>query len=350
VGIKSLKPQGKGQWALTIKGASRDLLAQTSSLWEYPGFSHKSLEGYAFVLGPKWRDRKKALTLSIPGYAGKWTATLFDEGKTLPGLVRIKAGQALPWIPGVPYQGEEYRILPLISQGRLPKALLEGLRNRSLSINSLYTAELHTRGWVTLPKDFATAPWREAQTVGPYRVLKTRLEDWERKIAKLVKQPGGIHRKEAFEELGIPRGLGEALLGRWLGRKHLTERQFFLFPADGGQENLSPFAKSILQEIRDAGPGGMGGKALRREGWESQLEILQRLELVLGLSDSWYIAMDYLQGYEDKVKELLAPGPLDVRDLKENLGLSRGSVFGLMNQLTKKGLTRELGPKTWELK
>jgi hypothetical protein len=86
VGIKTLKPLGKGQWALTIKGASKDLLSQTSSLWEYPGFSFKTLEGYAFVLGSRWRDRKKAVNLEIPGYQGKWTATVFDEGKTLPGL------------------------------------------------------------------------------------------------------------------------------------------------------------------------------------------------------------------------------------------------------------------------
>jgi hypothetical protein len=112
VGIKTLKPLGKGQWALTIKGASKDLLSQTSSLWEYPGFSFKTLEGYAFVLGSRWRDRKKAVNLEIPGYQGKWTATVFDEGKTLPGLVRIKAGQALPWIPGCPYLAEGHRLMP----------------------------------------------------------------------------------------------------------------------------------------------------------------------------------------------------------------------------------------------
>jgi hypothetical protein len=214
VGIKSLKPQGKGQWALTIKGASRDLLAQTSSLWEYPGFSFKSLEGYAFVLGPKWRDRKKALNLEIPGYAGKWTATLFDEGKTLPGLGQDQSWPSPavdPWCP-LPRRRIPYPALDL-REAVCQKHLLEGLRNRSLSINSLYTAELHTRGWVTLPRTSLPPHGVEAQTVGPYRVLKTRLwKTGERKIAKIVKQPGGIHRKEAFEELGIPRGLGEALL------------------------------------------------------------------------------------------------------------------------------------------
>jgi hypothetical protein len=345
VGIKTLKPLGKGQWALTIKGASKDLLSQTSSLWEYPGFSFKTLEGYAFVLGSRWRDRKKAVNLEIPGYQGKWTATVFDEGKTLPGLVRIKAGQALPWIPGCPYLAEGHRLMPLTSGSRLPKVLEEDLRRRQLSINSLYTAEIRSRGWVTLPKDFATAPWREAWQVGPYRVLKTALEDWERRIAKMVKQPGGIHRKDAFEQLGIPRGLGESLLVRWIGKKKITERQFFLFPPDGGQQNLSPFARGILQEILDAGPGGLGGKAIRRAGWPEQLEILQRLELVLGLSESWYIAMEYFEQYEIKIKGLLEPGPLDVRDLKENLGLSRGSVFGLMNRLSKLGIVRSWAPK-----
>jgi hypothetical protein len=97
-------------------------------------------------------------------------------------------------------------LMPLTSGSRLPKVLEEDLRRRQLSINSLYTAEIRSRGWVTLPKDFATAPWREAWQVGPYRVLKTALEDWERRIAKMVNSPGASIAKmplNNWEYLGV---------------------------------------------------------------------------------------------------------------------------------------------------
>ena len=153
---------------------------------------------------------------------------------------------------------------------------------------AIFTFLLKFNGFIRLPPDFAADELRGLPQGLEHAGDWTLLSEWRRKMDRLLirgcSRPGGAAPANLRIE-GTPESLIEVLLVNLARRGLAVERNGWFFPA--GEPPLSPFHRSWLHRVEDAGSQGIRLRTISSQADREALEALGRSGLIHGGDTLW---------------------------------------------------------------
>ena len=153
---------------------------------------------------------------------------------------------------------------------------------------AIFTFLLNFNGFIRLPPGFAADELRGLPQGLEHAGDWTLLSEWRRKMDRLLirgcSRPGGAAPANLRIE-GTPESLIEVLLVNLARRGLVVERNGWFFPA--GEPPLSPFHRSWLHRVEDAGSQGIRLRTISSQADREALEALGRSGLIHGGDTLW---------------------------------------------------------------
>ena len=125
----------------------------------------------------------------------------------------------------------------------------------------------------------------------------------------------------------------------------LVERGLVSYTQDvPPQENLSPFGRKLLADLRAAGAVGLESARLKFAGAQKELRNLARLDLAVSLGGGIFISREAYGSLVGRIMGGIEPrSAFPISHAKDRTGLSRKYVIPLLNRMESDGLVRREG-------